>query len=353
MAKKLIYSVDKIPTMQNKVYRSKKKAINCRLGDLSLVQDSDSGLIFNESFYSCLIEYDCTYQNEQAVSARFRSHLQDVINDFSMYFSPNSRFVEIGCGKGYFLELIQNLGWNIEGFDPSYEGKNPRIKKQKFGEKERRVARWDVVILRHVLEHLENPLQFLKKLQELNPGALIYIEVPCLDWIVKNNAFFDFYYEHCNYFRKTDFEFWFQKIHMKKNTFGDQYISLIAELDSFQEPVLKKPVEFDLPATFFKSMNDFSERIKNKKFEKGVWGASSKGVIFTYLMERSGGKIDYIFDINKKKIGKFIPGSGLKVLSPEQALAVLKPKTDIYVMNPLYFEEIRELTRNRFNYILT
>jgi hypothetical protein len=58
-----------------------------------------------------------------------------------------------------------------------------------------------------------------------------------------------------------------------------------------------------------------------------------------------------IIDINPAKQGKFTAGTGLRVHSPEEALAVLRPGTDIYIMNSNYLSEIIRESHNQFNYI--
>ena len=46
-----------------------------------------------------------------------------------------------------------------------------------------------------------------------------------------------------------------------------------------------------------------------------------------------------------------MPATGLEVLSPEQALSKLPSDAIIYVMNSNYLEEIKNMSRNKFNYI--
>lgn len=42
------------------------------------------------------------------------------------YFGKNG-LVEIGCGKGVFLEIFKSSGIDIIGFDPAGGGNNPSI----------------------------------------------------------------------------------------------------------------------------------------------------------------------------------------------------------------------------------
>ena len=70
-----IYRVEQLPVFQNRMFRTREDAIACPKGDVVLVQDSQTGLISNRAFDPSLMVYDADYQNEQAVSAIFSTHL--------------------------------------------------------------------------------------------------------------------------------------------------------------------------------------------------------------------------------------------------------------------------------------
>ena len=112
--------------------------------------------------------YDNNYQNEQAGSPLFQRHLEAVarVIDRSM---GKDELVEVGCGKGYFLEMLLAKGFEVTGFDPTYEGANLNVKRQYF--EPGAVEQANGLILRHVLEHIENPVSFLGKLKEANDGS--------------------------------------------------------------------------------------------------------------------------------------------------------------------------------------
>jgi len=140
----------------------------------------------------------------------------------------------------------------------------------------------------------------------------IYIEVPCLDWILEHRAWFDIYYEHVNYFRMSDFHRMFGDILFSSHTFGGQYISLVADLGT-----LKKP-----------------------------------RVIFALMKSRLGQPIDTVIDINPAKQGRYLPVTGLLIQSPEEALADFPEGGTIHVMNSNYLDEIRNMTGNKYKYVL-
>jgi hypothetical protein len=55
-------------------------------------------------------------------------------------------------------------------------------------------------------------------------------------------------------------------------------------------------------------------------------------------------------DSNPFKQGKFLPATGIPVISPETAMAVLPNDTIVYVMNSNYLEEIKKMSSNKFQY---
>ena len=338
-----LYQVEQLPTFQNRVYDAEFEAKTCPKGDIRLVEDLRTGLVYNEAFRPELMNYDSGYNNEQAVSPFFRQHLRAVSQIIARHVG-RQRIVEIGCGKGYFLEMLVADGFDITGFDPTYEGTNPMVRKEYFRpEKE---GRREGFVLRHVLEHIQNPLEFLFTLREANEGAgKVYIEVPCFDWICRHRAWFDIFYEHVNYFRIGDFNRIFGTLELAERSFGDQYLSIIADLRTLRRP------QFD-PANRVQFPGDFTRGLRLHPSEQSViWGSGSKGVIFALLMERAGGKFEHVVDINPAKHGKYLAGTGLKISSPSEALKRLEDGATIYVMNGNYLAEIKEMSENRFQYV--
>lgn len=121
-----LYLAEQLPVLQNRLFSSAEAARNCLKGDVFLVQDMQTGLIFNQAFVPDLMQYDTDYQNEQAFSPAFRTHLRDVSEIIEKYFH-GQKLIEVGCGKAYFLEYLQSRGFSITGIDPTYEGTNPSI----------------------------------------------------------------------------------------------------------------------------------------------------------------------------------------------------------------------------------
>lgn len=349
-----IYRVEQLPVFQNKMFPSAAEAIACVRGDLILVQDSLTGLIYNRAFDPAVMIYDADYQNEQAISAAFSAHLENVARIVQRQFASLD-LIEVGCGKGHFLERLESRGFNVTGFDPTYEGDHPKISREYFSADSGLQA--GGIILRHVLEHVSDPVSFLRGIRDANGGAgRIYMEVPCLEWIARNCAWFDLFYEHVNYFRLEDLLAMFGTVHESGHSFGGQYLYVVADLATVRAPNRSPADQFNLPHDFVASIERYAREhgagAGGNSRTPAVWGGASKGVIFSLLMRRRGVEIETLIDINPAKQSRFVAATGLRVQSPEEALRHLAPGADLFVMNGNYLAEIKLMTSNRFNYLL-
>jgi hypothetical protein len=342
---RILYEGSQFPILQNRIYNSFEDAINCVCGNIQIVENQETGLIYNHAFEPGLVVYDSNYNNEQASSIAFREHLEFVADTIKNEIGI-SGLIEVGCGKAFFLEMLLSKGFDVTGFDPTYDGVNPRVVKEFFSPNVIRSG--SSLILRHVLEHVCNPYDFLRQLRDANGGGLIYIEVPCFDWICEKRAWFDIFYEHVNYFRINDFQRMFGIVTYAEKTFGGQYLSIIADLSTLKPPIYIKSEAVKFPNDFLVGLSSF-EKFDNQ--QALVWGGASKGVIFSLLYERQHKKLLGIIDINPKKHGGFLPSTGHKVLSPEDALLIFPKGMTVYVMNSNYFHEIQCITKDYFNLI--
>jgi len=126
-----LYRIDDLPIFQNRMHATAEVARACPRGNVRLVEDPYTGLIYNADFDPEVMVYDERYQNEQAVSAIFQEHLESMAAMVGKYLG-RERLLEIGCGKGHFLDMLLDCGFDISGVDPTFEGKHPRVVKEYF-----------------------------------------------------------------------------------------------------------------------------------------------------------------------------------------------------------------------------
>jgi hypothetical protein len=73
-----LYRQPGFPIFQNRMYHTAAEAKGCQRGDIELVEDLTTGLVYNHAFRPELMVYDGHYQNEQALSQLFQQHLKSV-----------------------------------------------------------------------------------------------------------------------------------------------------------------------------------------------------------------------------------------------------------------------------------
>jgi 2-polyprenyl-3-methyl-5-hydroxy-6-metoxy-1,4-benzoquinol methylase len=123
----------------------------------------------------------------------------------------NDNVLEIGCSEGYFLRVLSEaceFPLNIYGVEPSDKYveqatenvKSLHLQSTTLEEAELLSSSFDLIVIRHVLEHLPSPVDALKIMQDLlNEDGVIYIEVPDIATVVPSISNF-FHHEHLSYF---------------------------------------------------------------------------------------------------------------------------------------------------------
>jgi hypothetical protein len=339
-----------VPTMPNRPLASPRDIDP--MGRMQLRQNLTSGFIENEAFDPGLLIYDDRYQNSLAFSPRFNAHLVEVASLLRSRFPQGSRVVEVGCGKGdFFNVLAEGDYFSCRGFDAAYEGQDPRIERR-FLSSDDRIS-CDLVVLRHTLEHIQAPHRFLAFLAEVFGDVPIYIEVPDVDWTLKNKAFVDITYEHVNYFTRAALVGLFDRESspLSGPTFDDQYQFVIGRLGdlaagfatSYASDAWRGLGFGDM----FPAMEDLITKIDQRlggERKAYIWGAATKGCMFLAHCARLGKVIDQVafaVDANPGKVGGFLPFSHVCIRSPAQFIAEAEIAGLLIVANPAYVDEIR------------
>lgn len=338
-----------IPVFQNVTYASAESAAAAPTGRLVLATCRVCGFSYNGTFEPALVVYDESYDNHVASDA-FRAYYRSLAEMLIARFAIEEGCVyDIGCGKGEFLEIFQELAPKVRcvGIDPSCTPRaagNFRLIRSPFSA-ELLAGEARLVVLRHVLEHLDEPVAFLRELRAAMPEAPIFIEVPDLDWILDQNSFWDFCYEHCNYFTRASLANACRlagfALEEQRLSFGGQYQWALCR------PSVKDATGGTGSAEALARVGAYAERESARMDALGafalreggvaLWGMATKGVLLSNLLPEGltrGG-----IDMNLAKQGRYVAGSAVQVHAPEWLLG--QPAgTTVLVMNPNYADEI-------------
>ena len=343
----ILYRAAGIPAMQNKLFSTRAEALAAPSASLELCQD-ETGLVFNRCFDPVVVAYDDSYQNDQGHSLQFQRHLDEVCELCCRHLSSEKHLaVDVGCGKGGFVELLRQKGVNAIGYDNAYQGSSSYIRKSFFSVDSH--DQGDLLTLRHVLEHIPSPWQFLDGIAAANGyKGLLYVEVPDLEWILEHRAYFDLFHEHVNYFRADDFSRRFgDAVIFQAKSFGGQYLSVVINLESVREcrSSLARESHSGLQAAFdqLSEYEAMTYATLAESHEIVLWGAAAKGVVFAAKSPAAiKRKMLYAIDINPRKQGHFMPLSGVEVVDSTMGVARLEASSLVVIMNSNYEQEIRE-----------
>ncbi|RKP47234.1 methyltransferase domain-containing protein [Cohnella endophytica] len=361
---KSLVTRDNVPVHQNMVFQSKEDAARITRGDLHLRLCEECGFIYNSTFDANKLSYGDSYNNSQNYSAAFNQYTEElsqyIIDEKGL---QEGTIIEVGCGKADFIRQLFRRNDKIKGygFDPAYVGDevefDGRLKfiRSFYGPAYEQIQA-DVVVCRHVIEHISHPVELLRTIRkalEHSPNARVYFETPCVKWILENTVIWDFFYEHCSYFSTSSLtrafeEAGFQIVNIH-HVFQGQYLWVEAELNHEYNRKPKGnaativPLANEYVRQEARIVNEW-EHLVEASLSVGrlaVWGAGAKGVTFCNLFDKNREQIACVIDLNPQKQGGFIPGSGHPIVSPTELQSY--SIRNVVLMNPNYREEIEKL----------
>jgi SAM-dependent methyltransferase len=354
---------------------TQQAAVDFPKGDIDLGFCPQCGFITNLAYDPELAAYAPNYEDQQSFSPTFNQFALDLANHLiEKYDLRHKQIVEIGCSKGDFLLLLCELGHNYGvGIDPSAV---PGRVQSAAADRVRFFAEYysehhseyvgDLICCRHTLEHIYGVADLLKTVRKSIGARLdtaVFFEIPDTVRILKELAFEDIYYEHCSYFTPGSLARLFRSCGFEVTdlyrAYADQYLLIEARPVSSpvssvhaQEETLEQ-LTHDVQhfvnhiQTYLSRWQQHLDELKRKEKRVVIWGSGSKCVSFLTTLGATN-QVEYIVDINPHRHGRFIPGLGKEIRSPE-FLKAYQPD-QVIVMNPIYCHEIQHML-NQMNVI--
>jgi C-methyltransferase C-terminal domain/Methyltransferase domain len=311
------------------------------------------------------------YENSQMFSPRFRRYAEELSDTLiAKHDLHRKRIVEIGGGSGDFLRMICDRGDNLGvSIGPSYipEPGNDIPPNIRFI-RDYYTAKYidepaDIIICRHVLEHFWGARDLITTMREAvgeRRDIVVYVEVPNGDFILRERTFWEFHYQHVSYFTKTSLTKLFTEcgfdVREVQESFEGQFLGIevcAAAHDVASNQSTRGDGEQMTAVScrafgmaFHTEVVSWQDRLKllcangQRVF---TWGAGAKAVTFLNIVDPAGDVIAHIVDVNPRKTGRFVPGSGQEIVEPN-ALRELRPDV-LILMNAIYRDEIRSAVR--------
>jgi len=157
---------------------------NCGLVRSLKQPDEESSKIFYSEYYRNIYNPFNNYLINKLYEQREKERILK-------YVTKDKIILEIGCGGGWNLMPFQKRGYKHYGFDFDKEfikygkGKGLNLFLGSVEEAIKMGIKCDYLFLDQVLEHVDNPINFLKSLKPLlKDNAIINIYVPSLDLLL-------------------------------------------------------------------------------------------------------------------------------------------------------------------------
>jgi len=361
----IFFEIIDAPVHCNLLWDSKEDALNVPRGDIHLGFCNKCGHVYNTTFDPGKINYDQQYENALYFSNVFRDYAANLANYLVDRFDLHGKnVIDVGCGQGHFLSMLCHIGSNKgTGFDPGYrelasdsDAKvDIHIIKDFYSDKYKDYEA-DLVYSRQVLEHVPEPKIFIKSIHDAvyTHQTPVFIEVPNMRFTLQDLAVWDIIYEHYSYFTRESLTYLFQQGQFETQKIYDLYDGQFLGIEAI--PVNGASVETKNEQNISeikRYVRVFNRRFLNKKrywlksirqwVKEGqsfiLWGSGSKGVMFLNDLNIHD-EMPYIIDINPRKQGKYVVGTGQKIM-PESFLQEFKPEK-IIIMNRIYKDEIQQ-----------
>ena len=362
------YEVNNIPVNSCILLSTEQEALDFPRGNVILGFCKSCGFISNVAFDHSKVNYSSIYEDQQSFSSTFNKFAEGLAKRLvEKHQLHNKTILEVGCGKGDFLALLCELGPNSGvGIDPAHikgrvsgKGSDRLIFIADFYSRKYANYHADFLCCRHTLEHIPNVFEFVNDIRQSIGNRLdtnVFFEIPDVTRVLREQAFWDIYYEHCSYFSFGSLARLFRNCMFDVTDlcldFDGQYLlietkpvpQLSSKVPYLEETVSKTASDVEYFASnCTEKQNQWRDRIRSSH-DNGkrviVWGSGSKCVAFLTTLGLKD-EVDYIVDINPFRHDKFIPGVGKEIMSP-QFLKESNPDLTI-VMNPIYYQEIKQM----------
>lgn len=306
------------------------------------------------------------YIYKSGVSTSFQKHFEEAANYIKQLFKGDGFVLEIGSNDGLLLSKLKNLGVSSVGVEPSLglieisRQENLNVihgfwDEQTSLEVIKNFGKPKVVVANNVFAHIDDIRKATKLIQEtLSDNGFFVFEVSYFGDVFEKNLFDTVYHEHMsyhtvkpllNFFKEFDLDL----VDVKRIPIhgGSIRVTVTNNLNTVKSKSLMDLLTYEDLMKFDDKaiLMEFTNKIESKKKEvKAIisqikdsdfvfgYAAPAKLVTFLSVMDLENINLASVIDDNSEKQGKFLPCSGIQIVSFDFALSVLEQtnKTDVF-----------------------
>lgn len=288
------------------------------------------------------------------------------------------KVLDIASNDGTLLSYFKKNGFNVLGVEPSENAFILAIKNgiptvnvffnSDTSDNIRKLhGNFHLITATNLITHVNDPIDLLVAAKELleENGSMAF-EFYYFESMISNIAFDQIYHEHVSYFDLTTFTKLLKKVGLEAyhvevvSSQGgslrvfvsfpgkhkvDETIKRLISIEGTDGDIKRRYENFANSVT--QRSEEIMELLKLKSSEGNViagYGASAKATVLTNYLKIDALMIKGIADLSNAKQGKYIPGTGIPVISPD-GLTDLSPDVIVILSWNIADEVIKQLSR--------
>ena len=298
---------------------------------LSFVRCVDCGHVYNRDFDYAQVPYSDKPNLMFNKGAIWGDHLRQVQRLILQHLPSRPTVVEVGCGDGHLLRSLaaarpagRYLGFDRNAtidsggglFEPRAMLFEPAVHLAE--------CRPDMVVSRHVFEHLVDPLGFVQALAFAASWegirTRLFIEVPCIDQVFAASRTVDFFYEHNSHFTATSLERLLLRcaadVELVEKGYNGEVVYGIAVFRkrSDQVAIASQALSFrDRAVSAARSLRRDLDQLAASGRRVAIWGGTGKAAAFINQYQLGREQFPIVVDSDPDKAGTFVPGTGQEI----------------------------------------
>jgi hypothetical protein len=315
------------------------------------------------------------YDYLSGISSTWTRHCNEFFKKITKKFKYKSKkdtIVEIASNDGTLLKFFKKKKFNCIGVEPSKYAANIAKKNKiytinkfltpqlanKIKKKNKNIS---LIVANNVIAHVLNINSFIKSLSLLcRESTTLTIEFPHVGNLFKKLQYDTIYHEHHYYYSLESIQnllakynlyiFDVEKIKIHGGSFRIYVRKSNKSVTKSKRLLTEIKKELEMNLYSFKSLKKLNsdvkktkinaikylKRLKSSNVKISAYGAAAKGNTFLNYCKMNSETIDYVYDNNKLKQNKFLPGSRIKILDPKM---IKKNKPDYIIILPWNIKE--------------
>jgi len=256
------------------------------------------------------------------------------------FLEPTTRILEVGSGRGDFVDLLRSWGFQAEGLESEPPPESGSHIHRGYFPETRLSKKYDLIVCNNFLEHHPSPRLFLQSVNgHLEQSGLFYVSVPRYEYLYDKSCFYELIPDHLSYFTEESL------INLLRNAGFDilKYYTKNLENDHVVFCRKRNPLNISSKVSEFESivgnLADFMECQSKAGKSVSVWGAGHRTLTLLSMVKNT--YVVSIVDSAPFKQGKFSPITGIPIVSPEEFFK--SPSEILLLMLPgAYADQVRE-----------